>query len=275
MKNNSLKSVFLLGITSDIGKALAALYLKEGYAVFGTCRDTKAGNKFEVETGISVMSCDVENKDSIKKAVDKFVQLYGNWDIFISAVGTSEPLGHFFTCDFDSWERSLLINSTGQLRVLHALFPYRCPESISHVVFFAGGGTNNAFPNFSAYCVSKIMLIKMCELLDDENEDLNVFIVGPGWVKTKIHNQVLNNPEGAGESYKKVRQFLDSGEEGTSNESIYECINWCVEQGREVVGGRNFSVVHDSWEDGGKELVDQLRENPDKFKLRRSGNEKI
>lgn len=275
MKRKSPRSIFLLGITSDIGKALAELYLKEGYSVFGTCRDIESGNKFAEKTGIPVVPCDVTNKNSINKAVDKFVQLYGSWDIFISAVGTSEPLGHFFSCDFDSWERSLMTNCTDQLRVLHVLFPYRCTESISHVAFFAGGGTNNAFPNFSAYCVSKIMLIKMCELLDDENEDLNVFIVGPGWVRTKIHDQVLNNPEGAGESYKKVRQFLDSGEEGTSNESIYKCINWCIGQGKEVAGGRNFSVVHDTWEKGGKELIEQLRANPDKFKLRRSGNEKI
>lgn len=275
MKNNSPKTIFLLGITSDIGKALAELYLKDGYSVFGTCRNMESGDRFVEKTGIPVIPCDVSNKNSINNAVDKFVQLYGNWDIFISAVGTSEPLGNFFSCDFDSWEGSLMVNCADQLRALHAFFPYRRKESISHVVFFAGGGTNNAFPNFSAYCVSKIMLIKMCELLDDENKDLNVFIVGPGWVRTKIHNQVLNNPEGAGESYKKVLQFLDSGEEGTSSESIYECINWCIEQGREVVGGRNFSVVHDPWKDGSKELVDRLRENSDKFKLRRHGNEKI
>ena len=77
----------------------------------------------------------------------------------------------------------------------------------------------------------------------------------------------------AGESYQKVKEFLDSGEQGTSKESIYDCINWCIAQGRDVVGGRNFSTVHDPWNDGGKRLIDQLREDSDKFKLRRSGNE--
>ena len=272
MKRKSPRSIFLLGITSDIGKALAELYLKEGYSVFGTCRDIESGNKFAEKTGIPVVPCDVTNKNSINKAVDKFVQLYGSWDIFISAVGTSEPLGHFFSCDFDSWERSLMTNCTDQLRVLHVLFPYRCTESISHVAFFAGGGTNNAFPNFSAYCVSKIMLIKMCELLDDENEDLNVFILGPGWVRTKMHQEVLNNPEGAGESYFKVQSFLNSDEPGTSHKDIYDCLNWCIAGGRKVVGGRNFSVVHDLWRDTDQKLAEQLLQDNNKFKLRRSGN---
>ena len=50
----------------------------------------------------------------------------------------------------------------------------------------AGGGTNNPFTNYSAYCVSKIALIKMCELIDDEYKNLNVFIIGPGLLKPKL-----------------------------------------------------------------------------------------
>ena len=144
---------------------------------------------------------------------------------------------------------------------------------MSHVVFFAGGGTNNPFTNYSAYCVSKILLIKMCELLDDENTDLNVFIVGPGWVRTKIHDQTLDNPKGAGNSYERTLEFLESEGSGTSYEDIYDCINWCIAKGRDVAGGRNFSVVYDTWRQGGEQLAEQLRGDSDKFKLRRFGNE--
>lgn len=268
----SEKNIFILGITSDIGVSLAKSYLEDGHRVFGTYRNKEAGEKLVAETGMALFHCDIAEPKSIEKSMQHYTRLSVPWDIFISAVGTTEPLGKFFSCDFDTWDQSVRTNCNDQLRVLHFLYPFRRKGSVSHVAFFAGGGTNNAFPNFSAYCASKIMLIKMCELLDDENEDLNVFIVGPGWVRTKIHNQVLNHPEGAGKSYQKVKKFLDSGESGTSNESIYDCINWCIEQGKEVAGGRNFSVVHDPWIEEGQGLVTRLRENPDKFKLRRNGN---
>ena len=117
------------------------------------------------------------------------------------------------------------------------------------------------------------MLINMCVLLDDENDDLNVFILGPGWVRTKIHDEVLNNPGGSGVNFERVKEFLQSNNPGTPLESIYACINWCVERGREVAGGRNFSVVYDSWQKNSQKLVKELLDNPDKFKLRRSGNE--
>lgn len=266
------KNIFILGITSDIGISLAKKYHKDGHRVFGTYRNKEAGGKLMREMGMDLFHCDLTETNSLEESMQLYKQLSIPWDVFISAVGTTEPLGKFFSCDFDAWDQSVKINCSDQLRALHFLYPFRRKGSISHVAFFAGGGTNNAFPNFSAYCASKIMLIKMCELLDDENEDLNVFIVGPGWVRTKIHNQVLNNPDSAGESFQKVREFLDSGEPGTSEKSIYDCINWCINQGKEVVGGRNFSVVHDPWREGGKRLCTNLQKNPDKFKLRRSGN---
>lgn len=273
MKKNPEKTVFILSVTSDIGRSLAEFYMKDGYSVYGTCRDVDAGKNIEKELRISVFPCDIKDKNSIKNAVDKFVSFDSPWDIFISAVGTGEPIGNFFSCDFDAWEQSVIINSSAQLRVLHSLFPYRRKEGISNVVFFAGGGTNNPFPNFSAYASSKIMLIKMCELLDDENDDLNVFILGPGWVRTKIHDEVLNDPEGSGTNYLRVKEFLSSDEPGTPMESIYNCINWCVKEGKPVAGGRNFSVVHDSWSKSGQVLAQKLQQDIDKFKLRRMGNE--
>ncbi len=266
-------NVFILGITSDIGMALAEHYKKDGFRVLGTCRNVESGKKFESRTGIPVIPCDVGSEKSVQGLLDAYLKYSFLWDIFISAVGTMEPAGDFFSVDFEEWEQSVRVNSMAQLRVLHALYPYRGKGKVSHVAFFAGGGTNNPFSKFSAYCVSKIMLIKMCELLVDENKDLNVFILGPGWVRTKIHQEVLNNPEGAGLSYHKVRDFLSSDEQGTSYEDIYGCVNWCVEEGRDIVGGRNFSVVHDTWRGGGRSLARELSQDPDKFKLRRYGNE--
>jgi hypothetical protein len=110
----------------------------------------------------------------------------------------------------------------------------------------------------------------MCELLDDECPDLNAFIIGPGYVRTKIHDETLRAAEAAGPGYEKTVRFLTS--EGTPMTDIHECIEWCVSQGRDVVGGRNISVVHDPWRGGGADLAAALRADPHRYKLRRAGN---
>ncbi len=268
-----MKNVFILGIGSGIGEALAERYVSEGYAVAGTYRHKKSVIGLLAKRDIRLFKCDIGRKSSVRECVELYKKFAKPWDIFISCVGSMEPIGKFFDSDFDSWEQSVIVNSIAQLRFLHGIYPYRGKSKVNHAVFFAGGGTNSPFTNYSAYCVSKIMLIKMCELLDDENKDLNAFIIGPGWVRTKIHSQTLNSRLGAGSNYERTLEFLKSKDSGTDYKDIYDCINWCIGQGIAVSGGRNFSVVHDPWKKGGACLARQLRADTEKFKLRRFKSE--
>ncbi len=111
----------------------------------------------------------------------------------------------------------------------------------------------------------------MCELLDDENSDLNISIFGPGFVRTKTHYETIKAGEKAGENYERVKSFLESNSQGTSFEKIFRMIKWIISVGKEVSGGRNFSVVYDNFE--GKELIEELKLDKNMYKLRRNKNE--
>lgn len=269
MQNN----IFILGVSSDIGFRLAQDFNAEGGKVFGTYRQNEFPMSVSDVAGLTLFNCDITDKKSIHSTKEKFQKLACPWDTFISCIGTMEPIGNFFECDYDEWENSVITNSLAQLRFLHNLYPLRQKKKISNVVFFAGGGTNNPFKNYSAYCISKIMLIKMCELIDDEYDDINVFIIGPGWVRTKMHNQTLKNSLSAGENYEKTVEFINSSYEGTSSDDIYHCIKWCIAQGKNIAGGRNFSVVHDHWKDASMDLAEQLQRDGHMYKLRRYKND--
>jgi len=117
------------------------------------------------------------------------------------------------------------------------------------------------------------MLAKMCEFLDAENKDLNVFIVGPGWTKTKIHHTILSDKRTVKAKVLETRDFLKN-KNGTSLDDIDECVDWLCAQGKPVAGGRNFSVVYDPWrKDKREKLKKALKSDPNMYKLRRSKNE--
>lgn len=259
IKNKFMENgrVFILSVSSDIGHALALEYLNDGYEVVGTYRNIESVNDLLKQPRIKLLYCDISYPESIRSMINDYGNLSKPWDIFISSIGTLEPIGPFFSADFNEWEEAVTVNSLAQLRVLHNIWPYRRQGPASNVVFFAGGGTNSPFTNYSAYAASKVFLIKMCELLDDENQELNVFIVGPGFIPTKIH---------------KTIDFLKFGRSLASYGDIYDCINWCIAKGKNIASGRNFSVVHDSWREDVR-LVEQLRRDTNKFKLRRFRNE--
>lgn len=261
------RTVFILGGSADIGRALAERYLEAGWAVALTYRARQAVADLEGRPSLSMIECDVASSSSIEQAARDFAALGWRWDLFLSSVGTMEPIGPFFDTKFGDWERSISINALGQLHMLHALYPHRRSGVTADVMFFAGGGTNNPFTNYSAYAASKIFLIKMAELLDDEAPDLNVFVLGPGYVRTKIHEETLRSAERAGGNLDKTLNFLKG--DGTSYDDIFRCIEWCRAKGRPVAGGRNLSVVHDPWRDGGVALAAALTRDADLYKLRR------
>lgn len=249
--------VFILSVSSDIGHALALKYLNDGYEVIGTYRNKELIADLAQESRMQLFYCNIALRESIQFMITAYRAISKPWNIFISCVGTLEPIGPFFSSDFNVWEEAVTVNSLAQLRILYELWPHRKQEQLCHAAFFAGGGTNNSFPDYSAYAASKVFLIKMCELLDDENQDMNVFIVGPGFMPTKIH---------------KVLDFLRSGRPQASYGDVYNCINWCIAKGKNIAGGRNFSVVHDPWRED-TQLIEQLQRDRNKFKLKRFRNE--
>ena len=262
--------VFIVSISSDIGERLALDYLRRGHSVAGTYR-TKLPASLATQPNLVTLHCDISLPQSGPEIRAFLERNNFRWTIFISCVGQLAPVGLFFESDFEAWAESVDVNSAAQLRALHAAHPLRA-SGLVHVVFFAGGGTNHPFRHYSAYCLGKIALIKMCELLDDENPDLNVFIVGTGWVRTKIHEQTMAAGSKAGVNFDKTRTFLQENVEGTEIADIAAMIDWGISQGKPVASGRNFSVVHDGWRNGGGELAFSLRRESDQFKLRRQGN---
>ncbi len=261
----------IASVSSDIGAFLARRFLENKDNVYGTYRNHAHLPEDLRGSGMRLFECDVDSNADVENLKKELRDQGVRWDLFISAVGVLEPIGRFFDLDFAQWEKSVVTNSLSQLRLLHGIYELRAANRMSNAIFFAGGGTNGPFDNFSAYCIGKIALIKMCELLDSECPDLHISILGTGWVRTKIHDQTLAAGGKSGENFERTQNFLESDFAGTSLSDIAECIEWCIAAPKSATSGRNFSIVHDKWKDG-RELLAVLESDRGKFKLRRSGN---
>ena len=271
MKRTDQKSAIIVSASSDIGLALSKRWLYYEWKVFGTYRTSSSATKELQEQGVYLTSCDLSKEASMSKACKELRSKCSQWDILVLAPGTVNPIGPFLSSDFSEWEKSIQVNFTAQLRVIHELLKTRKNNGVFSplVLFFAGGGTNNATINFSAYTVSKIALIKICELLAAEIDDTRFAIIGPGWVKTKIHTQTLQAGEKAGNSYQQTLKKYEN-EDWTPMQKVLDCCDWAVLASKEVISGRNFSVVYDAWNTN--ELENALLADPNMYKLRRSGN---
>lgn len=221
---------------------------------------------------VKLVHCDLADVASVRDSCSQLRKLCPRWDVLVMCPGTQEPVGAFSDCNFEEWEESIKVNFISQLRIIHNLLPARRVQGTTEpiVLLFAGGGTNSAPKNYSGYTISKVALIKMCELLDAEIPDTRFVIIGPGWVKTKIHDATLEAREKAGANYELTINKL-AGDECTPMDEVLDCCDWIVNTPRKSIGGRNISVVYDMW--GDEALAKMLAENPDMYKLRRYGND--
>lgn len=263
-----METAIIISVSSDIGCAIAHRWRTGGARIFGTYRTYSDKVDSLIKRGVEVVSCDLAKRESILDACSALRERCPQWDVLVVCAGSQAPIGALVNTDFDKWEESVMVNFIGQVHVVHELLPTRHRDSAIEptVVFFAGGGPNKATVNYSAYAVSKVALIKMCELLDAEVPDTRFVIVNPGWVKTKIHDAVLKAGPQAGDDYwRTVDKFNRSV--WTPIERVVECCDWLIQAPRNLASGRYFGVEFDAW--GSEKLNRRLAADPDMFKLRR------
>jgi short-subunit dehydrogenase len=263
-------TALIVSITSDIGTALAKRLVSKNWQVYGTYRTQSSQSNELKNSEVDLIELDLADGKSFTKCIEELKQKNINWDWLVFCPGILTPLAKFAQSNFAEWKSSLDVNFSQPLHFLHAALSFRnAANKNSGVLFFAGGGTNNAPESMSAYTIAKIALIKMCELLDAEMPEIKFSILGPGWVKTKIHQAVLDAKENAGIAYDRTVEKFAS-DDFVPIEQVLDCCEWIFEQPREIVGGRNFSAQYDEFDS--EELIDQLKSDPDLYKLRRAGN---
>jgi NAD(P)-dependent dehydrogenase (short-subunit alcohol dehydrogenase family) len=260
----------IAGVSGGIGSSIAKELAGRGWNVAGTSR-RMLSHDLAVHVSAPVV-CDFAVGSSVDAATREIISLTQPWDVLILAPGTMNPIGPFVTIDFDQWAESIDINAVNQLRFVHGLLGYANREAAPtpKCIFFAGGGTNSASPAFSAYVLSKIALIKATELLDAEMAHIAFTIIGPGWVRTDIHEETLSAILAPRAVIQETRRRLEADDFVEMSE-VLAAVDWVLEQPKEVVGGRNFSVTGDPL--GEPDFPGFLSAEPSLFKLRRWGND--
>lgn len=180
------------------------------------------------------------------------------WDLFLCALGRVAPVGNWWEIDWEEAEKCASANLSLPLTGLKALWKYRKPDASA--CFMAGSNPQKIMSGYLHYNWSKMALLKAVEQIDHESPDCKVFALGPGYYRdSPIHDATLkaNWPN----------ERIARGDAGTPIERIWGCLKWCIEQPKNVVGGRNITAS-DHWDT--PELAERLAANTSMFKLRRA-----
>ncbi|MEO6340618.1 MAG: SDR family oxidoreductase, partial [Caulobacteraceae bacterium] len=101
MTAHPFRNVFIAAISSDIGAALAQMYLDEGYSVVGTYRDASGLDALRERPGLQLIACDISRREDVAAVAAELERSGFCWDLFVSAVGRLSPIGPFLSSDRD------------------------------------------------------------------------------------------------------------------------------------------------------------------------------
>lgn len=190
-----MKTVLITGVSSGTGFALTKEFIKAGYKVIGSVRNTVKATELQDVFGnsFSPLVFDITNHWEIDIAVKQLTNLLGkrHLDGLINNAGNAEigPLLHVSMSDLRRQFEVLVIS---QLNIIQNFFPFLVPENSSHQagrivnVSSVSGKTSNYL--FGGYSAAKHALEGLSKTLREELKmyGIKVIVIAPGNIQTSL-----------------------------------------------------------------------------------------
>lgn len=181
------KTLFITGVSSGFGLALAREALAAGHRVIGTVRSDESRLAFEaLDSGRAhALLLDVTNIDAIPDVVADAESDFGPIDVLVNNAGYGHE-GIFEESPLDDMRRQFEVNVFGTVAVTHAFVPRFRKRRTGHIVNITSMGGFITMPGIAYYCGSKFALEGISEVLAKELKPFGVHVtaVAPGSFRT-------------------------------------------------------------------------------------------
>ena len=179
-----MKTIFITGASTGLGKATAKLFASKGWKVIATMRKPESEKELNLIDNIILLPLDVTNLDQIKETTQKAITL-GNIDVVFNNAGYG-LMGPLESTTDDQLTRQLNTNILGVIRVTQAFIPYFRKNLNGLFISTTSIGGLITFPFSSVYHATKWALEGWSESMAFELKKIGVGIktVSPGGIKT-------------------------------------------------------------------------------------------
>jgi len=211
-----MKTIWITGASSGIGKSLALKFAKEGWQVAASARREDLLNQLtESNQNIVSFPLDVTNGEKCKEVFEKIKNRFENIDICFLSTGTWDPKKEK-DIDIDQMKIVMEVNFFGTLNCIKAVETYFKENKNGHISIVSSIAGYRGLPNSTGYGASKAALNNLAESLyfDFGRHNVRVSLISPGFIKTPMTDKnefkmpFLKTPEFAAD---KIYNGLISG----------------------------------------------------------------
>lgn len=185
-----MKTIFITGASSGIGKATAKLFQAKGWNVIATMRKPENETDLSQLENVTLLPLDVTNLEQIRLTVSKAASLF-NIDVVVNNAGYG-LMGALEAFTDENMVRQIETNFLGTVRVTKEFIPYFREAKNGLFINVTSIGGHTSFPFTSIYNGTKWAVEGWSECLSIELSMFNIGIktVAPSATKTELfsHN---------------------------------------------------------------------------------------
>jgi len=184
-----MKTIFITGASTGLGKATAKLFAANDWNVIATMRKPENERELNLSDNIVLLPLDVTNLEQIKATTQKAIAL-GNIDVVFNNAGYG-LMGPLESTTDEQLVRQVNTNILGVIRVTNAFIPYFREKQKGLFISTTSIGGLITFPFSSVYHATKWALEGWSESMAFELKKIGVGIktISPGGIKTDFLNR--------------------------------------------------------------------------------------
>lgn len=222
-----MKTIFITGATSGIGKATAILLAKQKNRLIlcGRNKTILEGLKTELskETEVFTLSFDVRNSDEVFSAINSLPENWKNIDVLINNAGNAHGLDPISEGNIDDWNSMMDGNVKGLLYVSQPIIKLMKAKGNGQIINISSVAARQTYANGVVYCASKKAVDVISEGMRIELTEFGIRVtnIQPGAVETDFSKvRFKGDDERAATVY--------AGYEPLIAEDIADAIAYCI-----------------------------------------------
>jgi NAD(P)-dependent dehydrogenase (short-subunit alcohol dehydrogenase family) len=182
-----MKTIFITGSSSGLGKATALLFAGRGWRVIATMRNPEKETKLTRMDNVIVLPLDVSDPEQIKESVKRAVAVGVDVVFNNAGFGLAGPLENY---DEGQIQRQINTNLLGVIFVTQAFIPYFRQQGKGLFLTATSIGGRITFPFYSVYCAAKWGVEGFCESLSFELSQFGIGVktIAPGGIRSDFRS---------------------------------------------------------------------------------------
>jgi benzil reductase ((S)-benzoin forming) len=201
--------VFITGVSSGIGHALARVYLDRGCRVYGVSR--RSPTDLIERQGFAFQSLDLQDHAKTKATLATLLDRVEHLQMVVLNAGVMGAFGDLGEIPLDDLRKSLEMNVWVNKTVMDSLFS-QC-RRIDQVVAISSGASVNGNRGWAGYSISKAALNMLTRLYAQERPQTHFCALAPGILRTAMLDKLLSrSPDNRYPSIENLRAKNDASE---------------------------------------------------------------